>query len=211
MTAAARFITFEGIEGVGKSTQLRLLATALGARGIDALLTREPGGTPLAEKIRALVLEPGGEPLPPAAELLLIFAARAVHLHDRIEPALRAGRWVLCDRFTDATYAYQGAGRQLPAGAIGMLEQWVQGLRRPHLTILLDMPVAAALDRVRGRAAVTDRFESEHCEFFERVRQAYLARAAAEPRRIVVIDAARAADEVGRSVLAAIEAESWIS
>ncbi|HUX73897.1 MAG TPA: dTMP kinase [Steroidobacteraceae bacterium] len=211
MTAAARFVTFEGIEGVGKSTQLRLLAAALGARGIDALLTREPGGTPLGEKMRALLLEPGGGPLPPAAELLLIFAARAVHLQERIEPALRAGRWVLCDRFTDATYAYQGAGRRLPAEAIGMLEQWVQGLRRPHLTILLDMPVAAALERVRGRGGAADRFEGEQREFFERVRQAYLARAAAEPRRIVVIDAARAADAVGRSVFGAIEAESWIS
>ena len=207
----ARFVTLEGIEGVGKSTQLARLATALAARGIDTEVTREPGGTPLAEKIRGMLLDRGAESLPPAAELLLMFAARALHLGNRIEPALAAGRWVLCDRFTDATYAYQGGGRGLGVEAIGTLENLVQGSRRPDLTLLLDMSVAEALLRAHRRAGGADRFESERAEFFERVRRVYLDRAAAEPRRFAVIEAGGTPDEVARRVWAAIEERSWIS
>ncbi|MDE2348798.1 MAG: dTMP kinase [Gammaproteobacteria bacterium] len=207
----ARFLTLEGIEGVGKSTQIARLAAALAQHGIDAEVTREPGGTPLAEKIRGILLDHGAESLPPVAELLLMFAARALHLDNLIEPALSAGRWVLCDRFTDATYAYQGGGRRLDATVIGTLEQLVQGGRRPDLTILLDMPVAPALRRAQARGGGADRFESERAEFFERVRRVYLDRAAAEPRRFAVIDAGGTPDAVTHAVWAAIEARSWIS
>lgn len=211
--AAGRFVTFEGIEGVGKSTQVARLAQALAARGVDCLVTREPGGTPLAEEIRALLLEARAERLPPIAELLLMFSARAVHLAGLIEPALLRGQWVLCDRFTDATYAYQGAGRGISGATIGILENAVQGARRPDLTVLLDLPVAGALRRMRdrGSAAGLDRFEAERGEFFERVRDGYLQRAAAEPQRILVVDAGRSAEAVTQSIIAAIEARSWIS
>jgi len=204
-TTPGRFLSFEGIEGVGKSTQVRALAQALAARGIEVVVTREPGGTPLAEEIRGLLLAPREEILPPLAELLLMFAARAVHLHNLIEPALTAGRWVLCDRFTDATYAYQGAGRGLPAASIAALEQLVQGARRPDLTVLLDAPVAIGAARVRARAAPAglDRFEQERAEFFERVRGGYRARAAADPQRIVVVDATQSPEDVAAVVLAA--------
>jgi dTMP kinase len=213
MTRPARFITFEGIEGVGKSTQVAALAAALARRGISPVVTREPGGTPLAEKIRGLVLEKARESLPAPAELLLMFAARAVHLANRIEPDLREGRWVLCDRFTDATYAYQGAGRGLSTAVIATLESFVQGDRRPDLTILLDMPVATALERVRLRnpGAVADRFETERIDFFERTRHAYLARAASNPQRIAIIDADQPAADVTRTILAALESKQWIS
>jgi dTMP kinase len=213
MNRPARFITFEGIEGVGKSTQVAALAAALAARGIAHLVTREPGGTPLAEKIRALVLEAGPEVLPAAAELLLMFAARAVHLANRIEPALREGRWVLCDRFTDATFAYQGAGRGVGDAVIASLENFVQGERRPDLTLVLDLPVPKALERahLRDPGAKPDRFEAQRADFFERVRKAYLARAAAHAARCVVINADRPATEVARAVLAAIESKQWIS
>lgn len=213
MTQAARFITFEGIEGVGKSTQVAQLAAALAARKIAHTVTREPGGTPLAEKIRALVLEAAQETLPASAELLLMFAARAVHLVNRIEPDLRAGRWVLCDRFTDATYAYQGAGRGLGTEVIATLEKFVQGERRPDLTIVLDLPIPAALERahLRNPGAAPDRFEAERAEFFGRVRDGYLARARAHPQRCIVVDADRPAAQVARAILAAIESRQWIS
>jgi dTMP kinase len=206
--SSARFVTFEGIEGVGKSTQILHAAQALRGIGIDPIVTREPGGTPLAERIRDIVLERREEPLAPLAELLLMFAARAVHLANLIEPALRAGRWVLCDRFTDATYAYQGAGRGLEAQDIAVLEQLVQGPRRPDLTILLDAPVDVAMARMAGRAAAggLDRFEAERREFFERIRAGYLARAASVGARIVVIDAAGPEAQVTKAVLSAIVA-----
>jgi dTMP kinase len=208
-----RFLTIEGIEGVGKTTQVARLSEALSARGIDHVVTREPGGTPLAERIREIVLKSGDEVLPPTAELLLMFAARAVHLTNHIEPQLRAGRWVVCDRFTDATYAYQGGGRRLGEDDIRQLEAMVQGARRPDLTVLLDAPVEQALRRARQRnaGAVTDRFESERAEFFERVRDAYRARAAAEPHRIAAIDASQSADRVAAQILRLLEARSWIS
>jgi dTMP kinase len=200
-----RFLSFEGIEGVGKSTQVRALAQALAAHGIEVIVTREPGGTPLAEQIRGLLLAPREETLPPLAELLLMFAARAVHLHNRIEPELHAGRWVLCDRFTDATYAYQGAGRGVATASIAALEELVQGARRPDLTVLLDAPTEIGAARVRARAAMggLDRFERERADFFERVRSGYLALAAAAPERIVVVDATRDVDAVAAAVLAA--------
>jgi len=209
-----RFLTFEGIEGVGKTTQVAGLSQGLNERGIAHVVTREPGGTPLAERIREIVLHNAdGEALPPTAELLLMFAARAVHLANHIEPQLRAGRWVLCDRFTDATYAYQGGGRRLGTDDIRQLEAMVQGTRRPDLTVLLDAPVHQALQRARQRnaGAAADRFESERAEFFERVRDAYRARAAAEPDRIAVVDAGQSADRVAAQILSLLAARSWIS
>jgi dTMP kinase len=207
------FLTVEGIEGVGKSTQIARLSAALKTRGIEPVLTREPGGTPLAEKIRDLVLSAQVEPLPPTAELLLMFAARAVHLKNLIEPHLAAGRWVLCDRFTDATFAYQGAGRGMDANDIRQLESMVQGSRRPDLTFLLDAPVEVALTRARQRnaSAPLDRFESERVEFFERVRAAYLARAAAEPKRVAQIDATQTQDLVCARMVEVLEERGWIS
>jgi dTMP kinase len=208
-----RFLTIEGIEGVGKSTQVARLSAALSERGIAHVVTREPGGTPLAEKIRDLVLTARDEALPPSAELLLMFAARAVHLANHIEPSLLAGQWVICDRFTDATYAYQGGGRGLAVDNIRQLEAMVQGTRRPDLTVWLDAPVEQALQRARQRNAdaVVDRFESERADFFTRVREAYRARAAAEPQRIAAIDSGRPVDEVGARIIALLKARSWIS
>jgi dTMP kinase len=211
--SAGRFLTMEGIEGVGKSTQVARLSAALLDKGIAHVVTREPGGTALAEKIRDVVLTAGEETLPATAELLLMFAARAVHLKNIVEPNLRAGRWVICDRFTDATYAYQGGGRGLPAEQIRDLETMVQGALRPDITILLDAPVASALARARSRnaGAAPDRFEREKAAFFERVRNAYLARAAAHPDRIAVVDATRSEDEVGARILAQLVRRTWIS
>ena len=212
-TASPRFLTVEGIEGVGKSTQVARLSQALSERGIAHVVTREPGGTPLAERIRDIVLNSRGEAVPPMAELLLMFAARAVHLSNHVEPNLRAGRWVVCDRFIDATYAYQGGGRRLSLDDIRRLESMVLGARRPDLTVLLDAPVPQALQRARQRNAGTaaDRFESERTEFFERVRAAYLARAAAEPMRIETVDAAQSVDDVAARIFRLLEARSWIS
>jgi dTMP kinase len=213
MNAKARFVTMEGIEGVGKTTQVARLSAALNSRGVAHVVTREPGGTPLAESIRQVVLTAREEALPPMAELLLMFAARAVHLANHIEPNLQAGRWVICDRFTDATFAYQGGGRQLNSEPIRDLEHMVQGTRRPDLTILLDAPVQHALARAAARnaGAVQDRFENERADFFERVRAVYRARAALEPDRIVVVDAAQPVEEVGACVLEHLRARSWIS
>jgi dTMP kinase len=210
---AGRFLTIEGIEGVGKSTQVGRISTILARRNIAHVVTREPGGTALAEKIRDLVLSPREEQLPPAAELLLMFAARAVHLANHIEPNLSAGRWVICDRFTDATYAYQGAGRGMSQADIRYLETFVQGARRPDLTLLLDMPVDVGLARSRQRDAgkTRDRFERERAEFFERVRAGYLRQARAEPERVAVIDAAASVDEVTARITEVMESKSWIS
>ena len=212
-TASPRFLTVEGIEGVGKSTQVARLSQALSERGIAHVVTREPGGTPLAERIRDIVLNCRDEAVPPMAELLLMFAARAVHLSNHVEPNLRAGRWVVCDRFIDATYAYQGGGRHLSLDDIRRLETMVLGARRPDLTVLLDAPVPQALQRARQRnaGAAADRFESERTEFFERVRAAYLARAAAEPMRIETVDAAQSVDDVAARIVRLLEARSWIS
>lgn len=193
------FITVEGGEGVGKSTNLAFIAELLRSTGREVVQTREPGGTALAESIRALLLQPRPEPIAGMSELLLVFAARAQHLAEVIEPALAAGRCVLCDRFTDATYAYQGAGRGLDRALIGRLEDLVQGERRPDLTILLDAPVAVGRERASARGA-PDRFEQEQQAFFERVREEYLQRAAREPHRFRVVDAACALDVVQRQL-----------
>jgi dTMP kinase len=211
--STGRFLTVEGIEGVGKSTQVGRISTLLARRNIAHVVTREPGGTALAEKIRDLVLSPREELLPPTAELLLMFAARAVHLANHIEPNLSAGRWVICDRFTDATYAYQGAGRGMSQADIRYLETFVQGARRPDLTLLLDMPVDVGLARSRQRDAgkTRDRFERERAEFFERVRAGYLRQARAEPERVAVIDAAASVDEVTARITDVMESKSWIS
>jgi dTMP kinase len=194
------FISLEGVEGVGKSTQLARLEDALLARGYEVVVTREPGGTPLAERIRALVLHDRSEPVPDSAELLLMFAARAVHTENLIRPALARGAVVLCDRYTDATYAYQGGGRGIDDALIDPLASLAQRGLWPSLTLLLDAPVGPALARARARAGRTDRIEGETLAFFERVRARYLARAAAEPTRMRVIDALGSPDEVGARV-----------
>jgi dTMP kinase len=180
-----RFVTVEGVEGVGKSTNVAFVATTIEAAGHTVRVTREPGGTPLAEAVRQLLLAPGSR-IGPLAELLLVFAARADHLREVIEPALAAGEWVVCDRFTDASYAYQGGGRGLPETTIAALEALVQGPLRPDLTLLLDAPPAVTEDRLRERAPA-DRFELEEGAFFARVRAAYLDRARREPGRIRVV------------------------
>lgn len=182
------FITLEGPEGAGKSTNRDYLAGRLRERGVDVLLTREPGGTPLAERIRELLLAPSDEPMACDAELLLVFAARAQHLQQVIRPALARGAVVLCDRFTDATYAYQGGGRGLPVERIALLESFVQGELRPDLTLIFDLPVEVGLARAAARGRL-DRFEQEGRGFFEAVRQAYLRRAEQAPQRYRVLDA----------------------
>ena len=202
-----RFITFEGLDGAGKTTQVRAVAEALGARGIEVAATREPGGTRLGERLREILL--GDEGIVPEAELLLLFAARAEHVATRIRPALDRGAWVLCDRFTDASYAYQGGGRGIPAERIAVLESWVQQELKPDLTIFLDLPVEASLARISGGLfrETRDRFEREHVEFFERVRAAYLERCRRRPDRYRVIDAGRGTPEVTRAVLQALGTE----
>jgi dTMP kinase len=202
-----KFITLEGGEGVGKSTQIAALRDLLAGRGLDVIVTREPGGTPRAERIRELLLQRGTEPMPVEAELLLMFAARSTHLETVIRPALARGAWVVCDRFTDATYAYQGGGRGVDRNQIAWLERYVQGDLRPDLTLLLDVEVdiGAARASARNAASGADRFESEQREFFERVRAAYLDRARAEPNRFVVVDASQSADAVGAAIRAAVE------
>lgn len=180
-----KFLTVEGTEGVGKTTNIAFITQWLERHGIDFVATREPGGTPLAEEIRQLLLQPRGEKVHENAELLLVFAARAQHLSQVIEPALAQGRWVLCDRFTDATYAYQGGGRGMAVTTIALLEDLVQKTVRPDAVILLDIPVQLGLARARGRGAL-DRFEQEDVAFFERVRAAYLTRAAQDARYRVI-------------------------
>lgn len=181
-----KFITFEGTEGVGKTTNMDFVEAELRAHGIDLIRTREPGGTPVAERIRTILLDPQSEPIDPEAELLLIFAARAQHVARVIRPALARGDWVLCDRFTDATYAYQGGGRGMSNARIAALEAEVQGALQPDLTIYLDLPVAVGLARIND--GDRDRFEREHDAFFERVRTVYLERARSHAR-FRVIDA----------------------
>jgi len=204
MDTQGRFITLEGIEGVGKSSHVAGLRAALERAGYAVDVTREPGGTPIADRIRELVLAPGAE-LPCAdAELLLIFAARAEHLAKRVRPALEAGRWVLCDRFTDATYAYQGGGHEVSAERIEAIESWVQGNLQPDRTLLLDAPVDTALERARGRGGDSDRFEAESRAFFERARATYLERAHAAPQRFRIIDATGAFERVESRLLAAL-------
>jgi dTMP kinase len=194
-----KFITVEGIEGVGKSTNMAHLARAIEERGYSVLTTREPGGTPMAERIRELVAEHGDESMPDIAELLLVFASRALHVNNVIQPALAAGTWVICDRFTDSSRAYQGAGRGLPQDDINLLAEWVHGDLRPNLTILLDAPVETGIGRA-GQRSDPDRFEIEHSEFFVRVRECYLELAEAEPDRFVIVDATQDRDSVQATI-----------
>jgi dTMP kinase len=192
---SAKFITVEGGEGVGKTTNMGLIQSILESRGFEVCITREPGGTALGEMLRTSLLNPELEPPVAMAELLMIFAARAQHISTVIEPALAAGQWVLCDRFTDATYAYQGFGRGIDLTAIATLEQLVQCERRPDVTVLLDLDPLVGLERAQKRAEL-DRFELEEAAFFSRVREGYLSRAKAEPARWIVVDAAKSLEEV---------------
>ena len=204
-----RLVTLEGGEGAGKTTVLNALRDTLRATGAEVVCTREPGGTPLAERIRALLLgastDGGHEPPSPETELLLMFASRAQHVRETVLPALRRGAWVLSDRFTDSSYAYQGGGRGLDADFIAELERRVVGIE-PGLTLLLDLGVPQGRDRTRGRDLYPDRIESERDEFFERVRSAYIARAQAQPHRIAVIDAAPAAEQVATAAVQRLRA-----
>jgi dTMP kinase len=208
-----RFITLEGIEGAGKSTVASALVEALRARGVAVRQTREPGGTPLAERLRQLVLTRGDESLSAEAETLLMFAARAIHLDNLVRPALERGEWVICDRFTDATRAYQGGGRGVDAGLIEHLAVSVHKGLEPDLTLLLDLPVSVGLDRARSRRqangeSVADRFESETLQFFERVRASYLAIAKRDAHRCRVIDATSDPQTVQAAALSMLK-ELW--
>jgi dTMP kinase len=198
------FLTLEGAEGVGKSTNIEFITQYLEQRGIDYVLTREPGGTQLGERIRELLLAVHEESMSELTELLLVFAARAQHLDKIIEPALAAGKWVVCDRFTDATFAYQGAGRGLSMETIGELESMVQGELRPDLTLILDLDPEIGMQRASNRGEL-DRFEREQMSFFRHVRQGYLDIAQAEPERCTVIDAAKSLEDVKLDLLAALE------
>ncbi len=200
-----KFLTVEGGEGVGKTTNIAFIETWLRQRGIDYIATREPGGTPYAERIRALLLDHQDEALDPTAELLLIFAARAQHLARVIRPALERGQWVLCDRFTDATYAYQGGGRELGVEAVATLEALVQGPLRPDLTLILDIDPELGLERVNGRGA-PDRFECEEQRFFQRVRETYLELARGDPGRYALVDASRPLEQVQASIAERLDA-----
>jgi dTMP kinase len=184
MTARGRFVTCEGIDGAGKSTQIAFIDSWLRSRGVDVLLTREPGGTPIGEALREMILH---RPMQPRTETLLMFAARCEHVLAVIEPALAAGRWVLCDRFTDATYAYQSGGRGIAEADVATLERWVHPKLQPDLTLLFDLEPHIAAGRL-ARAQRSDRFEAEQRDFFTRVREHYLGRARAEPQRFFVVD-----------------------
>lgn len=203
--AAGRFITFEGIDGAGKSTHIEALAQWIRDRGHEVVLTREPGGTPLAETLRELVLH---QPMDPLTEALLVFAARRDHLVQRILPALARGATVLCDRFTDATFAYQGGGRGFDTGVLAQLEGWVQQGRQPDLTLWFDLPAAVAAAR-RGAARAPDRFEAQDDHFFERAIAAYGQRQAQMPGRFVRIDAEAERGLVWRQIEQALQARPW--
>ena len=204
-----KFITIEGTEGVGKTTNIQFIQNWMQAKKLPFVATREPGGTPLAEQIRDLLLSPRDELVCDTAELLLMFAGRAQHLHQLIQPSLEEGAWVLCDRFTDATYAYQGAGRNMRNDLIAELEMIVQGTLRPDLTLILDIPVELGLKRASDRSE-PDRFELEKTEFFELVRNGYLRIAKENPDRCVVIDASQPLADVQRDINIALEA-FWFS
>lgn len=193
------FIAVEGIEGAGKSTHMNFIVNYLRAGGHEVVATREPGGTAVGEKIREVVLGPSDGEMSPEAETLLMFAARAQHLAEVIEPALASGAWIVSDRFTEATYAYQGGGRGMPFSRIAALEEWTQGALRPDLTLLLDVSPEVGLERV-GKRGKEDRFDSEAQEFFENVRNVYLRRAAQQSGRFVVIDAEQSIEQVKKSL-----------
>ena len=194
-----RFITVEGIEGTGKSTNIHFLASLIEAAGYDVLQTREPGGSPIAEQIRQLILDHDQEPMPPITELLLFFAARSLHLQNKILPALKEGKWVLCDRFADASYAYQGVGRKLGVKRVERLKEWVLDGLEPDLTVLLDAPAEIGMSRAAARGE-GDRMDNETLVFYQRVRGAYLELADAHPERFVVIDASLSLDRVQEAI-----------
>lgn len=202
--ARGRFITIEGIEGVGKSTNIAAIVKRIEEAGHNVLTTREPGGTPFAEDIREILMNRGDEPVPEIAELLLMFAARSFNVNNVIVPALEEGTWVVCDRFTDSSRAYQGGGRGIPLETIDSMAEWVHGDTWPDLTILLDAPVNVGMARAGSRSA-PDRIEQEKHEFFERVRNCYLELAAAEPQRFAVVDTTRDLDTVKSEVLTLLE------
>ena len=202
---SGRFITFEGIDGAGKSTHIDAVAQRLRHAGATVVCTREPGGTPLAERMRDMVLHATMDVL---TETLLVFAARRDHIRQVIDPALARGETVLCDRFTDATFAYQGFGRGAPIEQLERLEQMVHGALQPELTIWFDLPAQLAAER-RAQARAADRFEQQDLEFFERVRSGYAARAAATPRRFARIDASLPRDAVWQQITAVLEARAW--
>ena len=199
-----KFITIEGTEGVGKTTNMAFIEGWLEAKKLPYISTREPGGTPLAEQVRELLLAPRAELVCSASELLLMFAGRAQHIDQVIEPALAEGRWILCDRFTDATYAYQGAGRKMGSDLIAELEILVQGSLRPDLTLILDIPVDIGLKRASARSD-PDRFELEQVEFFERVRRGYLGIAEQDPDRCKLIDASQSLEQVQSQIANVLE------
>ncbi|MGH6648764.1 dTMP kinase [Aquabacterium sp.] len=203
---AGRFISFEGIDGAGKTSHLGALETQLRQAGHDVVRTREPGGTPLAEKLRESVLH---DPMDALTESLLVFAARRDHLVQVIEPALARGAWVLSDRFTDATFAYQGAGRGFDLATLRTLETWVQGQRQPDLTFLFDLPPEVAAARLSA-ARQPDRFEAQDTAFFERVRAGYQARQQADVQRFALIDASASPTDVARQVNAALQIKGWL-
>ena len=199
-----KFITVEGIEGVGKSTNIDVLVERVEAAGFKVLTTREPGGTPFAEDLREILMNRSDEPVPEIAELLLMFAARSFNVNNVILPALEAGTWVICDRFTDSTRAYQGGGRGIPMETIDRVADWVHGDTWPDLTILLDAPVEIGMERA-GKRSAPDRFEQERHDFFQRVRECYLQIAANEPDRIVVLDTTRSLEEVSADIGVLVE------
>lgn len=194
---AGKFITLEGIDGAGKSTHHGWLVEHLKARGLDVVATREPGGTPLGEKLRALLLS---EPMHQETEALLMFASRKEHLEQVILPALRVGKWVVSDRFSDASYAYQGAGRGMNPAKLELLENWVQEGFKPDLTFVFDVSAEVACQRLAGSGKTADRFETETLDFFRRVRQGYLKRAEKDPNRIRVIDSAQSIEEIQKQL-----------
>ena len=210
-TSKGKFIVLEGIGGSGKSTQIAMLSQRLGEDGVDTVTTREPGGTKVGERLRRIILDAKLKDMTPLAELLVMFAARAEHVEKVIRPALREGRWVLCDRFTDSTYAYQGRARGIGGERIATLEGMVQGELRPDLVIVLDLPAREALERVEKRKhgdttrPAGDRFDEEGLRFYEQVRQGYLQRVCADPSRYVTVDAKDGVHEVGEQVWAATE------
>lgn len=200
-----KFITIEGGEGVGKTTNIKFIQSLLAERGIDSVVTREPGGTPLAEEIREVLIANREERVVTETELLLMFAARAQHLNELILPNIEQGVWVISDRFTDATYAYQSGGRGVPASKVALLESFVQGEFRPELTLLLDAPIDVGMQRARKRGKL-DRFEEEQREFFEKVRGNYLNRASQEPERFKIVDAAQSLAQVQAAIKAHFDA-----
>lgn len=200
-----KFITLEGTEGAGKSTNLTFIAQWLMEQGIEVVTTREPGGTEIGEAVRGILLDPQFTEMTPETELLLMFAARNQHLQQTILPALAAGKWVISDRFTDASYAYQGAARGMAFTRIAEIEQWVQQGQFPDCTLVFDLSIEAGVERVKARGGATDRFEQEQADFFERVRSAYLMRAEQAPDRYRVLDASESLDQVQAQIVEVLQ------